>query len=554
MAYIRSCWHKLAIGRKYAIILTAVVLILGIMLGTFLGYKSAEAHRLQSVQTLSVAAKMLALHLEEYMNRLIDDLEHLGQLLTIVPGDSSQDVLQNFAAKRPELVAIQYQDRQRNLSWGQWLGEQAALTFSGRKQQLLKTAHSNEGEALVEIIIENPYGIVCAQVNLSELSKQQRLLDIQLGKSGHPYLLDSKGVIISHQNLEYIGEPLNQLILESEENDLDLIASATFSLLDYTKSGEERMTGMIPLQKLGLIVGFSQAKQEIKRPAVRLRWTLLLSTFAVISILIGVALYLGRMFTKFLQQLVAKIHQVEPGHIYYLKAQDNYPELKLVSDAVNKLITRLQDMAVATINTLALVLEAKDGYTNQHSQRVAAIACLIAKTMGYEGKDLAILERAAKLHDIGKIAIPDSILLKPSALSKDERKLIQTHPDVAGRILSPLVFLQEEILIIRQHHEYVDGSGYPQGLTGEDIHPLAKILIVADAYEAMTANRPYRKALSHHKALERLHQGKGTQFDPAVVDAFALLMEKGLVYFNKKYNDYEPGAAMELGNLKELPG
>ena len=231
---------------------------------------------------------------------------------------------------------------------------------------------------------------------------------------------------------------------------------------------------------------------------------------AVISILIGAVLYLGRMFTKFLQQLVAKIHQVEPGHIYYLKAQDNYPELKLVSDAVNKLITRLQDMAVATINTLALVLEAKDGYTNQHSQRVAAIACLIAKTMGYEGKDLAILERAAKLHDIGKIAIPDSILLKPSALSKDERKLIQTHPDVAGRILSPLVFLQEEILIIRQHHEYVDGSGYPQGLTGEDIHPLAKILIVADAYEAMTANRPYRKALLHHKALERLHQGKGT--------------------------------------------
>ena len=210
------------------------------------------------------------------MNRLIDDLEHLGQLLTIVPGDSSQDVLQNFAAKRPELVAIQYQDRQRNLSWGQWLGEQAALTFSGRKQQLLKTAHSNEGEALVEIIIENPYGIVCAQVNLSELSKQQRLLDIQLGKSGHPYLLDSKGVIISHQNLEYIGEPLNQLILESEENDLDLIASATFHCLTILKVEKRGLPDDSP-QKLGLIVGFSQAKQEIKRP-VRLRWTLLLST------------------------------------------------------------------------------------------------------------------------------------------------------------------------------------------------------------------------------------------------------------------------------------
>ena len=96
-----------------------------------------------------------------------------------------------------------------------------------------------------------------------------------------------------------ISATVNQLILESEENDLDLIASATFSLLDYTKSGEERIAGMIPLQKLGLIVGFSQAKQEIKRPAVRLRWTLLLSTFAVISILIGVALYWAGCFKVF---------------------------------------------------------------------------------------------------------------------------------------------------------------------------------------------------------------------------------------------------------------
>ncbi len=181
---------------------------------------------------------------------------------------------------------------------------------------------------------------------------------------------------------------------------------------------------------------------------------------------------------------------------------------------------------MSVIESLQLMLKARDAATYYHSQRVAQLACITAEAMGFKAHSLQILWRAALLHDLGKVAVPDAILLKKAPLNKAELDIVRDHPTVAAQILAPLAFLQEEIAIIEQHHEHVDGTGYPKGLDGAELHPLTKVLAVADAYEAMTADRPYRKALSHTQALRQLCTGRDSQFDACVVEAYLELGQR----------------------------
>jgi HD-GYP domain-containing protein (c-di-GMP phosphodiesterase class II) len=140
--------------------------------------------------------------------------------------------------------------------------------------------------------------------------------------------------------------------------------------------------------------------------------------------------------------------------------------------------------------------------------------------MGFEGAELKRLELGALFHDIGKIGIPTSILLKPGPLSPEERAIIEMHPELGERILEPIERLAEVRTIVRSCHERWDGAGYPDGKAGEEIPHEARIILVCDAFHAMTTDRPYRKRLSCEEACKRLREGAGTQFDPNVVDIF----------------------------------
>lgn len=173
-----------------------------------------------------------------------------------------------------------------------------------------------------------------------------------------------------------------------------------------------------------------------------------------------------------------------------------------------------------TIQSLALALEARDHYTRGHSERVTDFAVQIAKNMGISESEIETLRFAGKLHDIGKIAISDRILLKEGKLTLSEYADIKTHPIKGTELLEPLEFLKNILPHIRHHHERYDGKGYPQGLSKNNIPVLARILSVADAFDAMTSVRPYRNALSEDQALKELDKNTGSQFDPQVVEAF----------------------------------
>ena len=188
------------------------------------------------------------------------------------------------------------------------------------------------------------------------------------------------------------------------------------------------------------------------------------------------------------------------------------------------------DMREAHINTVAALtsaIDASDPFTHGHSFRVSRYALRIGRVMGMSSRNLEMLEYAALLHDIGKIAIQNDILLKVGPLSDEEWKSLRSHPNVGADIVEQLKFLKEAAEVIRCHHERPDGSGYPRGLKGDEIPVAARILNVVDAFDAMTSDRPYRKALPIQKVIDELKRYRGKQFDEKVVDILLDLYWKG---------------------------
>jgi diguanylate cyclase (GGDEF)-like protein/excisionase family DNA binding protein len=194
---------------------------------------------------------------------------------------------------------------------------------------------------------------------------------------------------------------------------------------------------------------------------------------------------------------------------------------KLVALAMEhaRLYDEIRRLHLANLRALSSALSAKDYYTLGHASRVAGYAALLGSELGWSEERLAELQNAAFLHDIGKIGVSDRVLLKAGPLSSEEWELVRQHPGISAEIAQPL-FSEELVEGIRHHHEHYDGGGYPSGLAAEDIPEVARVLCVVDCYDAMSSERPYRRALSYRQCLAELRRAAGTQFDPGMVGAF----------------------------------
>lgn len=181
---------------------------------------------------------------------------------------------------------------------------------------------------------------------------------------------------------------------------------------------------------------------------------------------------------------------------------------------------------LASIQALMRALEARDLYTRGHSERVRAWTIRISRQLGLSELEIENISLAARLHDLGKVGIRDAILAKAGPLSAEEWQIMRSHPIVGVEILSPIRMLQSILSMIRSHHERWDGKGYPDGNQGEFIPLGARVIAVADAYDALVTNRPYRKGFSREKAREILQMGSGTQWDAEMVDALLLVQAR----------------------------
>jgi putative two-component system response regulator len=205
---------------------------------------------------------------------------------------------------------------------------------------------------------------------------------------------------------------------------------------------------------------------------------------------------------------------------------NRYRNLVQSREDVHRMLAELESAYDATIRGWAQALEFRDAETRGHSDRVTQWAMTLAARLGFDSAGLQEVWRGAQLHDIGKMGVPDSILLKPGPLTPEERREMERHPTLARDLIEPIAYLAGSIHIPYSHHERWDGNGYPQGLRGEEIPLAARLFSVVDVFDALTSDRPYRRAWSLSRTLAYIRDEAGRQFDPMCVDTFLALVEE----------------------------
>ena len=207
-----------------------------------------------------------------------------------------------------------------------------------------------------------------------------------------------------------------------------------------------------------------------------------------------------------------------------------------------QILQDLSELFYKTIKSIAQALDAKDQYTHGHSMRVTLYSLALAKTLDLSDELLEEIETAGLLHDIGKIAIPEKILLKPGKLTDEEYEIIKTHPELGEKLVEGIEKLSIISTWLKSHHERYDGKGYPEGLKGEDIPISARIIAIADTYDAMTSSRAYRAALPHEEAMAEISRCGGSQFDPKLSELFQSIsseieeLKKNPDFYYEKYS------------------
>ena len=222
-----------------------------------------------------------------------------------------------------------------------------------------------------------------------------------------------------------------------------------------------------------------------------------------------------------------------------IKSIEQVNTIKRINDELSDTYDKLEKAYMESIQTLRQTVEAKDVYTRGHSDRVSEYSVLIGQKLGLSEDDIRLLRIGGLFHDIGKIGVPDAILLKDSKLTDDEYSQIKNHPTIGAHILSNATIFADIIPIVKHHHEKYNGTGYPSKLQGEDIPYLARIAAVADTFDAMTSVRPYRNSLPLDVVKEEFRKNSGTQFDPKITDIFLDILENDydkIIEIQNKYS------------------
>lgn len=280
------------------------------------------------------------------------------------------------------------------------------------------------------------------------------------------------------------------------------------------------------------IIGIDISADSIRRIRLLLAKRFLLILTFGIMLALSLGWIVSRGLTFPLRSLTAGVREAGRGNFQHkvkIKSKDEIGELagafNKMMDGLTQAQAKLQHHYLDTIRSLAKALEAKDRYTVGHSERVAGYAVGIACHLRLSKEEIKLLEDLCILHDIGKIGVPEGVLGKPDALSEGEWRQVKMHPEIGESILKNIELLKPGLSIVSSHHERPDGKGYPNALKSNEISLLASIVAVADAFDAMTSDRPYRKKFSEEEAISVIKENAGSQFDCRVAEAFVDYMK-----------------------------
>jgi len=385
-------------------------------------------------------------------------------------------------------------------------------------------------------------GMIASVVDLQFLIRRLREVS---GGGLTPYVVDSQGRLVAAANPEFAtGQDMKNLEIVRTfvdgGNKAQLAETREFNM----SSGSEKieMLGTYsPVQSLNWAVVVQKPRRDAYRGVYEMQRTARLLALLAVLLSIGVSIFAARRITNPLSVLTESSRAIAKGDFsqrVHLMSRTEIGELaqtfNTMSEELEHFVEDLKRAAeenralfMGSIQMLAGAVDEKDPYTRGHSDRVTRYSLLIAKELGLPASFMETLQISAQLHDVGKIGIEDHILKKPGSLTEEEFEVMKTHTTKGANILRPVPQLAEMLPGIELHHEALDGRGYPYGLKGEQIPLLARVIAVADTFDALTTNRPYQQAHTPEQALEIIRSIAGKRLDPKAVDALMAVYERG---------------------------
>jgi HD-GYP domain-containing protein (c-di-GMP phosphodiesterase class II) len=364
------------------------------------------------------------------------------------------------------------------------------------------------------------------------------------------FVVDQNGRAVAHPeaNVAFSEKPMTDLkVVRDWQESGSQVQSA---LEPFTLVRDGRNVGMLgsyatadldKYSRLGVIAIQDESAALASVTDMR-RQTLMISVVAgILTLVIG--FFFAKKLTQPVQELAIGAHRIASGDFTQRITVRSITELVQLGESFNLMTDQLEhyikdlqrsadenrELFLGTVKGLAAAIDGKDPYTRGHSERVSRISVAIAQRLGLPDDECEKIRISALLHDVGKIAIDDSILKKPAALTDDEYTIMKTHPQKGYKIMSQIQAMKEFLPGMYMHHEMVNGEGYPQGLKGDEIPLMGKIVAVADTFDAMTTDRPYQQAMNFEEAIKRIQSFVGTRYDPGVVSAFAEACAEGQI-------------------------
>jgi len=410
---------------------------------------------------------------------------------------------------------------------------------SGRTVMLVSSPIMYDGRFL---------GMIASVVDMDYLIRRLQ----QVSLSGlMPYVVDSQGRLVAAATAQYAtGQDMSHFeIVRSfvgEGAKAQLAATREFTVRDG-KQTTEMLGTYSPVTSLEWAVVVQKPREDAYRGIYEMQRTGRLLAWLAVFVSVGLSIMSARRITSPLQVLAQSSRAIARGDFsqrVHLKTRTEIGELattfNTMSEELEQFVEDLKRAAeenkalfMGSIQMLAGAVDEKDPYTRGHSDRVTKYSLMIASEMGLDPGFLEILRVSAQLHDVGKIGIEDRILKKPGALTPEEFEIMKTHTTKGANILRPVPQLREMLPGIELHHEALDGRGYPYGLKGDEIPLLARVIAVADTFDALTTNRPYQKAHDSEEALRIIQSVSGKRLDPKAVAALLAVFERGEIRIQK---------------------
>ena len=424
----------------------------------------------------------------------------------------------------------------------------------GQPQKLASSSETVLTIAAPVILDKNISAAVVAIVSLRELSRimseTKPMSEAELWKAGLPiiFVVDENGRAVFHPDASIVSNQKSLTDLKIVQEWQATSRQIQSALVPFTAEYDGENHAMIGAYStanfsddlyFGVITMQDESKALASVGEMRRQTWLISLAFALIALIVGSLL--ARQLTSPLLNLVSAAQKIASGDLSERVEAKNIAEIDTLGKTFNLMSGKLEEhiaklakaaeenreLFVGTVKALAAAIDGKDRYTRGHSERVSRVSVAIGKRLGLGAEELETLRISALLHDVGKIAIDDAILKKPSALTDEEFEIMKTHPQAGYKIMAHIPAMKEFLPGMYMHHEMVNGAGYPQGLKGEEIPLQAKIISVADTFDAMTIDRPYSKGMSLKDSLERIGSFVGTRYDGKVVEALVQACAEG---------------------------